>query len=192
MLISTAGNLTDHMASTGNQPRYTMNTRNHNGFTLMELAIVILLISLFTIISIPLLSSGGKGDLKASTRRLAGTMKYMFNEAALSGQEHRLVFNLDDNRYRGEIIDADGSVGELEETPARAQLKEGISFTDIFLAGRGSFTSGEVTVRIHPSGWLEETVFHLSDENKNSLTLRVNPLTGSSEIFTGYREFQLN
>lgn len=166
--------------------------KNSSGFTLIELAVVILLISLFTLISVPLLSSGNKGDLKASTRRLAGTMKYLFNEAALSGQEHRLVFNLDENSYHGEILEADGSIEKLEETPTRATLKEGISFSEVTLAGAGSFTRGEVTLRIHPSGWLEETVIHLSDSKENSLTLRVNPLTGSSEIFTGYREFQLN
>ncbi len=189
---STAGNLTDSMATTRNIPRYRAHGGYQRGFTLMELAIVILLISLFTIISVPLLSTGTKSDLNASTRRLAGTMKYLFNEAALSGQEHRLVFNLDENRYHGEIVDADGSISELEENPTHARLKDGIAFTDIVLAGEGSFTKGEVSVRIHPSGWLEETVIHLSDEKKNSLTLRVNPLTGSSEVFTGYREFQLN
>ncbi len=192
MPTSTAGNLTDSMSSARNHPLRRQHHDRQRGFTLMELAIVILLISLFTIISVPLLSSGNQGDLKASTRRLAGTMKYLFNEAALSGQEHRLVFNLDENRYYGEIIDPDGSVSELEENPAHAKLKEGIAFTDVVLAGQGSFNRGEVTVRIHPSGWLEETVLHLSDEKKNSLTLRVNPLTGSSEIFAGYREFQLN
>ncbi len=163
-----------------------------NGFTLIELAIVVLLISLFTMISVPLLTSGNKGDLKASTRRLAGTMKYLFNEAALSGLEHRLVFNLNENSYHAEVIEIDGSVGELDGTTARANLKSGISFTDLTLAGRGSFSQGEVTVRIHPSGWLEETVVHLQDEKRNVLTLRVNPLTGSSEVFEGYREFQLN
>jgi len=194
----TAGNLTDPMPVMGSTrcqlfgPCRKAKHSGDDGFTLIELAIVVLLISLFTMITVPLLTSGHKGDLKASTRRLAGTMKYLFNEAALSGLEHRLVVNLDENSYRGEVIEDDGSVGELEGTTARASLKSGISFTDINLAGRGSFSQGEVTIRIHPSGWLEETVIHLSDEKSNRMTLRVNPLTGSSEVFDGYREFQLN
>ncbi len=180
------------MILTGKRPRPVINRLSQRGFTLIELAVVLLLISLFTAISVPLLSSGGKSDLKASAQRIAGTMKYMFNEAALSGQEHRLVFNLEDHSYHGEYVADDGEVAALEETLARAKLKEGITITDIVLAGQGSFTSGEVTLRIHPSGWLEEAILHLSDSKNNILTMRVNPLTGSSEVFDGYREFQLN
>ena len=80
----------------------------------------------------------------------------------------------------------------MDDSTGNATLKDGVSFSDISLPGRGTFTSGEVTVRIHPTGWLEETIIHLQDSNKNALTLRVNPLTGSSEIFAGYRDFQVN
>ncbi len=186
MPTSTAGSWTD--------PSHTSGRRaaGSAGFTLIELAIVVLLISLFTVISVPLFSQIGKGDLRGSARRLAGAMKYLYNEAALSGQEHRLVFNFAEHSYRAEILETDGSLGELDDSTARATLKDGVSFSDISLPGRGTFTSGEVTVRIHPTGWLEETIIHLQDSNKNALTLRVNPLTGSSEIFAGYRAFQVN
>jgi len=95
------------------------------GFTLIELGVVIILISLFTLISIPLFSHTGRGDVQASARRLSGTVKYLFNEAALTGLEHRLIYNLDRGSYRALTLEADGSlvdVGGVGKTTALQRL----------------------------------------------------------------------
>ena len=164
------------------------NSNRTSGFTLIELAVVILLIGLFSLISVPLLSHTGQRGLDASARRLAGTVKYLFNETALTGPEHRLVFNLDQGRYYAMVREEDGALESVTGPGKGTSLRKGVRFNQINLPGRGSFTSGEVTVRIHPSGWLEETVAQLTDEDQ-TLTLRMNPLTGASEIFEGAREF---
>ena len=57
------------------------------------------------------------------------------------------------------------------------------------IIGRGRSSSGTATVRILPVGWLEETVVHLEDRNSRQLTVRLMPLTGSSETYEGHREF---
>jgi general secretion pathway protein H len=36
---------------------------------------------------------------------------------------------------------------------------------------------------------VEETIIHLEDGAGEMLTLRVMPLTGTTEVFDGYREF---
>ena len=167
------------------------NSNKQVGFTLIELAVVILLISLFSLISIPLFSHTGQGGLDVSARKLAGTVKYLFNEAALTGQEHRLIFNLDRGTYRGMIQEADGSLEEMTGTGKETSLRQNVRLSLLSLPGRGSFSAGEVTVRIHPSGWVEQTVVQLSTDD-DTLTLRINPLTGSSEIFEGARDFVQN
>ena len=168
------------------------NLNKQSGFTLIELGVVILLISLFTLISIPLFSHTGRGDVQASARRLSGTVKYLFNEAALTGLEHRLIYNLDRGSYRALTLEADGSLVDVGGVGKTTALQRGVRFIGLTLPGRGTFSSGEVTVRIHPTGWLEETIVQLADDGGNALTLRMNPLTGSTEIFEGNREFQLN
>ncbi len=168
------------------------NSNKQAGFTLIELAVVILLISLFSLVSIPLFSHTGQGSLHTSARKLSGTVKYLFNEAALSGEEHRLIYNLDHGTYRAMVREVTGDLVALDGTGKEATLPQGVRFSRVNLAGRGSFTSGEVTVRIHPSGWLEETVVQLTGADETTLTLRINPLTGSTEIFKGAREFSLN
>jgi hypothetical protein len=158
-----------------------------SGFTLVELGVVVVLLALFAILTIPLISSTGTSKLGYSARRLSGTIKYLFNESALTGREHLLIYNLDNDTYRARIVEADGEIVDLPGLGKETKLAGDVQFRDLQLPGRGTFTSGQVTVRIYPSGWLEETGVHLEDGPGNELTLHVMPLTGTSEIFDGYK-----
>ena len=158
------------------------------GFTLVEIVVVMVLISLFMVLSIPMFGSMGTGSLDSSARRLSGTIKYLFNESALSGLEYRLIFDLDGGTYRAQVLAPDGRLLDAEDQGRQAALKGSVRFEDLRLPGRGRFSMGEVTTRIDPSGWIEETIIHLVDDDEK-LTLRVMPLTGTTEIFAGYRDF---
>jgi general secretion pathway protein H len=131
----------------------------------------------------------GEDGLKSSARRIAGTVKYFFNEAALSGRPHRLEYNLDEGTFRVRRIEADGEVVELGGTGREQRLRGNVRFKDITIPARGSFSHGEVTTEILPIGWLEETVVHLEEEDGRTMTLRIMPYTGTTEVFDGYREF---
>ena len=176
-------------STAGNSSRKPAPSRQA-GFTLIELGVVVLLISMFTLISIPLFSRTGLGNLEASARRVSGTIKYLFNEAALTGLEHRLVCNLDRSVCRAQVLEADGRLVDAGRPGKQLALSNGIRFADLTLPSRGSYRYGEVTIRFDPAGWVEETIVYLADSGDDILTLRINPLTGSTEIFEGRREFQ--
>jgi len=167
----------------------TCRNRGRAGFTLVEIVVVMVLVSLFMVFSIPLFSNIGTSSLGTSARRLSGTIKYLFNESALSGLEYRLIYDLDRGSYRAQILEENGELVAATDQGREASLKGDVFFTDLQLPGRGKFTAGQVTTRIHPSGWVEETIIHLDDGAGEMLTLRVMPLTGTTEIFDGYREF---
>lgn len=169
--------------------RRVLHGSTRAGFTLVEIIVVVVLLSLFMVFSIPVFSNIGTGSLDTSARRLSGTIKYLFNEAALSGLEYRLIYNLDEGTYRAQILGADGQLADAEDQGRQAVLKGAVRFEDVQLPGRGKFTMGQVTARIDPSGWIDETIIHLADDGGDRLTLRVMPLTGTTEIFSGYREF---
>ena len=169
-------------------PISTAGTSNNAGFTLIELTIVIALFGLFTLISLPLLSNFGESGLERAARRLAGVTRHLFNEAALTGKEHRLVFDPPAASYRA-LVRRDS--GELVPTGRthQEQLPQGVRFRDIQQPGHGSSGGGEVIARIYPVGWMQETILHLSDENGESMTVRLLPFTGTTEVYAGYREF---
>ena len=117
----------------------------------------------------------------------SGTIKYLFNESALTGKEHRLIYNLDQGTYRGKVVEATGEIVDITGIGSASKLAGDVRFRDLQLPGRGTFTAGEVSVRFHPSGWVEESGIHLEDGQNNKLTLHVMPLTGTCEFREGYK-----
>lgn len=163
---------------------------NQHGFTLLELALVLLIIGLFSTLTLPYVSGMGGNKLDASARRLAGVTKYLYNEAALTGREHRLLFNLDRQSFEGQSVEDSGQVVAMTGSGGAYSLPSSVRFKDVQIPGRGKYTEGEHSSRILPVGWMDETVVHLQSEGGKQLTLRMNPYTGLTEVFEGYREFE--
>ena len=160
------------------------------GFTLIELALVVLLLGLLASLSLPMLSGLEPDQLSATARRLSGTVKYLYNEAAMTGTEHRLTFELRDASYRAEKLSPAGEWLPLQGLGSRYQLRSGVRFASIYQPQQGEQKDGEVTTTLLPGGWLQETIIHLQDDNERNLTLRLVPLTGLTEIYAGYRDFR--
>ena len=172
-------------------PTSTAGTSNNQaGFTLIELALVVVLLGLLAGLTLPMLNGLGAKALETSARRLAGTVKYLYNEAVMSGLEHRLIFDLKEQGYQSARINQAGEVEGLQGIGKPRSLEPGVRFRDIYQPGRGEQTGGEVTTALLPGGWLEETVIHLQDENERELTLRLVPLTGLTDIYSGRRDFR--
>lgn len=165
----------------------TGNSTKQAGFTLIELTVVVVILALFALLTVPLFGATGTSKLEYSARRLSGTIKYLFNESALTGKEHRLIYNLDQGTYRGKIVEATGEIVDITGIGSASELAGNVRFRDLQLPGRGTFTAGEVSVRFHPSGWVEESGIHLEDGQNNKLTLHVMPLTGTCEFREGYK-----
>jgi len=121
---------------------------------------------------------------------LTGTVKYLFNESALQHLEHRLVFDFAKGTYSGFRLEENGELTALGGLGRGRTLPGDAKFKDIVLIGRGKFSTGEVTVRIHPEGWMDEAVIHLVDDGDRNLTIHVQPFTGTTEIYEGYRNFE--
>jgi general secretion pathway protein H len=136
-----------------------------------------------------MLTGFGEDSLRASARRLAGTVKYLYNEAALTGREHRLIYNLDRGTFRAARLEASGELKAVAGPGREQRLRGETRFRDVQVAARGKFSTGEVTTEILPVGWLPETVVHLDGGRGETLTVRLLPLTGDVEVYEGYREF---
>jgi general secretion pathway protein H len=163
--------------------------RKNCGFTLVELAIVLFIISLTFSIALPLLGKVSDADLHAAGRRLAGTIKYVYNEAILEKTVYRLTYDLEHAVYRAERQEAGGEWTDLPgKMGGEKTLPGSVSIARIAINGRGSFTSGTISMQIYPVGWLDETVLYLQD-GKYKQTLRISALTGTTEFYDGHRDF---
>jgi general secretion pathway protein H len=89
-----------------------------NGFTLLEILIVLVIISLISGMSIRGLRSLTKSDLRANTSRLSGAVRYLFDRASTTGKYHRLVIDVDEGRYWAEVSDDRFYIPREPETEA--------------------------------------------------------------------------
>lgn len=163
-------------------------SNNQGGFTLLELSVAIFLVALFAFLVVPSAMMVGEDHLAVEARRLAGAVKYHYNESALSGRRHRLQIDLDEDSYGFAQFVPKGERLELTPIGERRELPDGVRFRDVDIAGRGLHSQGEINVDIFPVGWMEETTIHLEQEDEDVLTLHVVPLTGIVEVYEGYRD----
>ncbi|NIQ94104.1 MAG: prepilin-type N-terminal cleavage/methylation domain-containing protein, partial [Desulfuromonadales bacterium] len=157
-------------------------TSTEAGFTLIELTLVIALLGLLLGLVMPRLPAIGENRLEASARRIAGMVRYLYNEAALSGLEHRLTFDLDKNALGGRKLETDGELVALTGSGREHTLSSSVDIVDVSIPGRNRINSGQVNSRIFPVGWMDETVIHLKSDDR-TLTLHMQPLTGTTDIY---------
>jgi len=165
-------------------------SNNQQGFTLIEMALVVLLLGLLANLTLPLLSSMDVDRLNGTARRISGTVKYLYNEAIMTGLEQRLIFDLAENSFVTVQLDPDGELSENTGPGRRYQIPDSVQIESIYQPRRGERRDGQVTTAMLPGGWLEETIIHLKNDNDRRLTLRLVPLTGTTELFEGYRDLR--
>ncbi len=140
-----------------------------NGFTLVELLIVIVIIAMGAAVVAPNIGSGNKtATLNGAARELASALRFARGHALSFGKESSLIINLNDNSYK--ITDRDKQYKlskEIEVTLdiAQSQLIDQRQGGFRFFAD-GSSTGGRITLELA--------------ENKRQLD--VNWLTGKVEI----------
>ncbi|MBI5135836.1 MAG: type II secretion system protein [Nitrospirae bacterium] len=170
------------------------------GFTLIELVLVLFVIGMVVAVAFPRFRNLGGGDLDSETRTLIGHIQGLYSEATFTRRTHRLVFDLDGNRYWAEVANVTETEGETgpEKTQAFApvvttflrpvRLPRDVELTDVTAAGRGKRSDGTAYTYFYPLGRTDFTVIHLSQGDDRQVTLRVNPVSGRVTLDDGYRE----
>jgi general secretion pathway protein H len=158
-------------------------------FTLLEITLVILIFGILLALSVPRLSYLTAHDLSVSSRRLSGTVRYLFHRATLKRTIYRLTFDLKANEYwvtyRNEDLEF---VADSSPLTRKVKLPRDVSFEDIVIVGKGKFKEGEIKTHFFPKGWVEETLVHLRDTGGRQTSVHILPLSGRVEIYEDYVE----
>lgn len=164
---------------------------NNSGFTLVETAIVVLIIGLLAAVIVPSLSDIGRLKLHKNGMRVAHTISYLYAQAAARKVLLRLEFNVETGEYYVAIQNDDG---EFEVTRfslfSKGHLSKGVriaSFTTLF---SGEFSGETAYMHFLPEGLAEKSVIVLSDREGRKISLIVNPLTGRVTLEEGKTEFE--
>lgn len=159
------------------------------GFTLIELAVVLFLMSLLLLIAVPYIGGITDAQLKSTCRRLAGRATYLYDEASTRKLVIQLVFDMDRNSYY--VMTADPYAAEpaflLDRSSAGApvRLPDAVRIRDVTVEGVGSLNRGVIACQFYPEGYVDATIIHLIDSKGRVMTLGIDPLTGQVMIANG-------
>jgi len=162
-----------------------------NGFTLLELAVVLLLLTVVLGLVLPEASSLlTDSDLRTSSRRVAGAVAEARNEALLGGRIWELAIDLEaGNFWIAPVGDAEegGKPAEAGKPgPRKRTLAGQVRFLDVRKGQEESRNTGRVGIRFHPKGLAEPAVIHLGDRGNRVQTLSIKPFSGRLSIQDGY------
>ncbi len=163
---------------------------SQRGFTLIELSVVLLVLAVLLAFVTPRFRNLTEYEIKTSSRRLAGTIRYLFNEAAIRHTHYRVNYDLQKAEYWVTYLD---DTREFKEDPAilssRIKLPGSVHFEDIVTQHAGKVYEGQTFTQFFPNGWAEETIIHLGDGRERHFSLLIMPLTGKVKIYDRYVEF---
>jgi general secretion pathway protein H len=160
------------------------------GFTLLEITIVVFLAGLFLSITVPVVRETLLHDnLKTASRTLVATIIKVRDESINEYLDHTLFFDIEKGKY---WYVKDG-MDETEVLTARDQAKalpEDVRILDIDQYGSGRMKEGEYSIRFSRKGYIRYSLIHLGDKGDRKFTLVLEPFLGRVKIMEDYLSFE--
>lgn len=178
------------------------------GFTLVELAMVILLLGLMTLVVVVggYMAFRDTEQLKDEARSLAGFLAEVRSLSALKGKRYTVQYDLDPDAqqyftWAPKTVEA-GDVVESSDDDEEARVAVGFHpmptrnrsdgsrvyavWIDHVAFGDGTKAEDDtVKIDFMPTGGSHWHLIYLTNENEDFYTVEVNPFTGAAEVYPG-------
>jgi len=161
-----------------------------SGFTLLEMMIVVVIIGLVAALAYPQYQIVSRANLRETSRKLAGTIRYIYARSIMDKKPWRLAFDMDKNQVWAERLEprTDGPGNEYVMAKLgslkKIALPEGVMIRDVKVLGREASQQGVEYIYFTPYGGVERAVVHLVHENHRWVfSLVTKPLSGRVAIF---------
>jgi prepilin-type N-terminal cleavage/methylation domain-containing protein len=158
------------------------------GFTLIELIVVMVLISLTASFAVPKIRAGlDANELKTAVRRFIGLVAETGQEARSKRVALELRFDADEHLFTTVPVAPDTSVEE-KNIYAKAQIGESVEVVDIASAHGDKIThsAGDLTIRFSSRGYVDKTIVHFRGDNGDELSVTLSPFLGVTRVLAGY------
>lgn len=167
-----------------------MIRRGAQGYTLIELIVVLVLVGLLGSLTLPRLRHAVfSDDLQTAVRRLAGVVRDLRNEAQRQQTDFLLRFDLDAARFWIETRDMTPE-GRGYARDKSSGLPAGVGISDVWLENEGTISAGDATIVITRKGYVQPSAIHLRDDGGREFTLRFQPFLPKEEVYDGYVDFR--
>lgn len=163
--------------------------RREGGFTLLELLVVCMLISLLLVVSVPAFRDSLINDpLRSAGRKIIGTIGAVRGLAVQEQQPYVLFVDLDENeiwfRKENEASTKDGEVVKR----GQVRVGEDVDLRDIWGRISGTTSGGIKELWISRKGYVEQSALHLENDDGEQLSLLLSSFIPGVEVRDGYYE----
>ncbi len=167
-------------------------TSSERGFTLIELSMVVLFLSIIVLLAFPKFSSLYQRE------RFSSGMRGLSKEVALLRDRairRRALQQLHADFKTGRLwVTRLSEGGDFEEDGSLklpgGTLPEGFALHSIWTERLGKRSQGEAFIRFHPSGYVDRSILYLKDEEGAFHSFIINPFTGRARLERGYVEVE--
>jgi len=158
-------------------PHYRQRTTDNgqsDGFTLLELIVVISLLGIMLVLSVPHFHETlFLDESKTSSRWIIGKIQALKEAAVRNQKNYALHIDLDSERFWE--TDESMSPEEIENAALNAApLPDGLKITDIEYPMRGKINSGQADVLFYKNGYSDKVLIHLL-EGQTAVSYLIEP-----------------
>jgi general secretion pathway protein H len=158
------------------------------GFTLIELMVVLVLISIVLAVVIPRFDSGLLQDpRKKLSRWMVNTIRYLRSTAIQKQTSQALVIDL--NEQRMWIVSDGMSEEELTTASEKAfKLDKSMQIVNVQFPDQEPLSTGSVEIRFYPAGFSDRALIHMENDDTQRFSYLVEPLLPKVKLFEEWIE----
>lgn len=169
--------------------RQRLKNRCQAGFTLIEIAVVMVIIGMLMLLVVPRLPSSDQENLKISARTLASTLRYLQERAATSRTGYYLTLAPGTESVKIAEISAGGIATEPSDPLLRkSPVKDGIVISDVRIPRLGKVSDGQLRIDVSVAGVRDFVTIHLRSAAGQFWTVMAFPSGGKVKAYEGYLE----
>jgi general secretion pathway protein H len=158
-----------------------------SGFTLMELMVIIVILSVVALLVFPKMSNNGNADLRSSARSVAASLRYLEDKAVTTKTTYRMSIDMDDSSIHVTRILPDGVEQPDDDVFFSGKLlADDITVSDVITSRLGKVSVGDVQLAFTPMGLRELATIHLRSKNDRFYTVRAYPRNNRVKVFENY------
>jgi prepilin-type N-terminal cleavage/methylation domain-containing protein len=164
------------------------NTRS-NGFTLIELVVVIALIGIILFVTVPNFQHLFSDETRKTSQWI---LLQVPKHRALAVSETRIhTLHVDMAEQRLWFSNMDMSDEELSSAMTRGlELDDSVRLLDVAYSYGDSVNSGEAQILFFPKGYSDKAIIHMEGENGDQCSFIIEPFLSKVEIIEGYADFE--
>jgi prepilin-type N-terminal cleavage/methylation domain-containing protein len=154
--------------------------KDTNGYTLIELAVVMLILAISLTTVIPSFSIGSdQSRLRSSANRIASVAEHAHQRAACTRLTHILHIDTKKGTYWVTTQGLDGQdVSITDILSLKGQLPEGVSFLDIKIQGINTHSKDCICITLSPQGWADQATIRLRSLTGEIMSIMIDEFSG--------------